>query len=241
MNDPIRLAVNGATGRMGARVCDLATQDTRFDLVARCGSATDWGALPTFDVLVDFSSPEGLSHALDYCAAHGIALVSGTTGLDAALVRHMDSAAMRIPLLHAANFSLGIAVLTRLLREAAAALPTWDLDIGEVHHAAKRDAPSGTALALGRAAAAARRVDFDAVAAINRDGVRKPGSIGFASMRVGDVVGEHSAWLAAPGERLELGHRATDRVIFVRGALQAAAWVAGRAPGHYTLQDMIGA
>jgi 4-hydroxy-tetrahydrodipicolinate reductase len=167
--------------------------------------------------------------------SRGIALVSGTTGFDDALRARLDAAASRIALLHAANFSLGIAVLTRLVREAAAALPDWDLDILETHHAGKRDAPSGTALALGRAAADARAVAFEDVAAIDRCGMRADGSIGFASLRVGDVVGEHTALLATAGERLELSHRATDRTIFARGALRAAVWLAGRAPGRYGL------
>jgi 4-hydroxy-tetrahydrodipicolinate reductase len=235
MSEPIRLAVNGARGRMGRLVCELAADDTRFDLVARCDGATHWDALPPLDVVVDFSAPAGLSCALDHCVSRGIALVSGTTGFDDALRARLDAAASRLALLHAANFSLGIEVLTRLVREAAAALPDWDLDILETHHAGKRDAPSGTALALGRAAAGARAVAFEDVAAIDRRGTRADGSIGFASLRVGDVVGEHTALLATAGERLELSHRATDRTIFARGALRAAVWLAGRAPGRYGL------
>ena len=146
-----------------------------------------------------------------------------------------------MPILRAANFSLGVAVLTRLLREAAAALPSWDLEIVEAHHGRKQDAPSGTALALGHAAAAARHTTPEA-AVYSREGQtgeRIDGSIGFAVVRGGDIVGEHTAMLIGQGERLELVHRATDRSIFARGALQAAHWLAGRAPGQWQLDNVI--
>lgn len=239
METPIRLAINGAQGRVGQLLCNLVRADPGFDLLARCGSATDWNAVPALDVMVDFSTPAGLSRALAYCARHGVALVSGTTGLDAQLQGRLAEAAQHIAVLHAANFSLGIAVLTRLAREAARALSDWDLDIVEAHHAAKRDAPSGTALALGRVAADARGADHDAVATIDRSGARVPGSIGYATVRAGDIVGEHTLLLATNGERLELTHRAGDRTIFARGALAAARWIAGRAPGRYRLEEVI--
>ena len=135
-----------------------------------------------------------------------------------------------------------MALLTRLLREAAAALPDWDLEIVEAHHGRKQDAPSGTALALGQAAAAARDATLERVAVYSREGrtgERVPGSIGFAVVRGGDIVGEHQALLIAAGERLELAHRATDRSIFARGALQAAQWLVGRAAGHWRLEDVL--
>jgi 4-hydroxy-tetrahydrodipicolinate reductase len=144
--------------------------------------------------------------------------------------------------LRAANFSLGVAVLTRLLREAAAALPDWDLEIVEAHHGCKEDAPSGTALALGHAAAEARGTTLakDGVyVREGRPGVRRSGSIGFAVVRGGDVVGEHTALLLGHGERVELSHRATDRSIFARGALEAAAWLAGKQPGAYSIDDLL--
>ena len=257
---PLRLVVNGASGRMGRAVLDHARADARWQVAAgmvRAGSTlegqpiggveapgaarygTRFPPLDAVAVVIDFSSPAGLAAALDACLQARVPLVTGTTGLDAALESRLDAAAATIPLLRAANFSLGVALLTRLLRSAAAALPDWDLEILEAHHARKLDAPSGTALALGQAAAAARGVALAQVAAIGRTadpGARRAGSIGFASLRAGDIIGEHTALLAGPGERLELTHRADDRAIFARGALAAAAWLAGRTPGWYALE-----
>lgn len=242
MRAPIQLAISGANGRMGRALQTLLRDDTRFELAAKIARNGDWRVAPKPDVVIDFSTPEGFDDALAHCESHGIALVSGTTGIDAAQRKRFDAAAERIPVLYAANFSLGIAVLTRALREAAAALPDWDLEIVEAHHARKLDAPSGTALALGRAAAAARGQNFDEVAVLSREGqidARSEGAIGFAAIRAGDIVGEHTAVLASPGERLELSHRATDRAIFARGALHAAAWLAGKPAGAYKVDDVI--
>lgn len=261
MTRPVRLAINGASGRMGRALLDLLGDDTRCELVHAVvapGSthdgqpvfatndslryAHDWSQAPTLDVVIDFSGPAALTLALDHCLAHGTALVSGTTGIDAALEVRLADAGEHIAILRAANFSLGVAVLTRLLREAAAVLPTWDLEIVEAHHDRKLDAPSGTALALGHAAADARHTTLEAAAVYSREGrvgERAEGSIGFAVVRGGDIVGEHNAMLIGPGERLELVHRATDRSIFARGALQAAYWLAGREPGHRQLDDVI--
>lgn len=239
MNVPLRLAINGAGGRMGQLLCALAVEDARFELVAACTPATDFAALTAIDVMVDFSAPAGLVRALAHCEKNGVALVSGTTGLDPGLQQRLDAAGQRIALLHAANFSLGMVLLSHLVAQAAAILPGWDLEILEAHHRAKRDAPSGTALALGQAAANARGVELDAVKAIERGGQRAPGAIGFAALRAGDIVGEHSVLLATPGERIELTHRATDRVIFARGALHAAVWIAGREPGRYGIDEML--
>lgn len=242
MVNPLRLGLTGSNGRMGRAFQQLLEGDVRFDLVARIASDADWHAAPALDVVIDFSTPDGFDAALTHCDLHGVALVSGTTGLDVARRQRLAAAAAAIPVLYAANFSLGVAVLTRVLREAAAALPEWDLEIIEAHHAQKVDAPSGTALALGRAAAAARSQDFDAVALLSRAGsvgARKPGTIGFATVRAGDIVGEHTAVLAGMGERLELSHRASDRAVFARGALAAAAWLAGKRAGAYSLDDVI--
>jgi 4-hydroxy-tetrahydrodipicolinate reductase len=258
MTRPIRLAINGATGRMGRALLDLLRDDARFDVVAaltapgapQLGERTwhdrpgpclraDWPQEP-LDVVIDFSGPDGLASALEHCLCHGVALVSGTTGLDASLDAGMAQAASRIALMHSSNFSLGVAVLTRLLRQAAAALPTWDLEIVEAHHNRKADAPSGTALSLGEAAAAARGTSLarDGVTG-TREGARRAGSIGLAVVRGGDIVGEHTALLVGSGERLELGHRATDRSIFARGAIEAAYWLRDQAPGTYDLDGML--
>jgi 4-hydroxy-tetrahydrodipicolinate reductase len=197
--------------------------------------AHDWQAAPKVDVMIDFSGGAGLEAALSHCLAQRIALVTGTTGLDSVTEARLVQASSTIPLLRAANFSLGIVVLTRMLREAAAALDNWDLEIIEAHHGRKLDAPSGTALALGSAAAAARGQTLETSAIYGHassDAARSPGSIGFAVVRGGDLVGEHTAMLIGQGERIELAHRA-------RGALQAAHWLAGRAAGLYRLDDVI--
>lgn len=261
MPSPICLAINGASGRMGRALLALLREDQRFELaraVVSAGSAHRdtplYGDQPAglrftheldgerADVVIDFSGTDGLAQALRYCAANKAALVTGTTGFDAALEGELDAASKQIAVLHAANFSLGVAVLTRLLCEAAVALPDWDLEIIEAHHGRKEDAPSGTALALGHAAAEARGTSLakDGVyAREGRPGARRSGTIGFAVVRGGDVVGEHTALLFGQGERVELSHRATDRSILARGALEAAAWLAGKAPGRYRIDDML--
>lgn len=261
MTHPVRLAINGATGRMGQALLALVGDDARFVLVAaiasphssRLGQAVDacggglnytheWPSAGVLDVVVDFSGPAGLAEALTYCESNDVALVTGTTGLDATFAQRLTASAQRIALLRAANFSLGVAVLTRLLRQAAASLPEWDLDIVEAHHNRKEDAPSGTALALGEAAADARGTSLRESAVYAREGrvgPRQLGTIGFAVVRGGDVVGEHEALLMGQGERLELVHRATDRSIFARGALEAAHWLSGRTAGDYDLDAML--
>lgn len=244
MSDPIKLAINGANGRMGRALQMLLHDDARFELMAMVNASDAWGNAPKLDVVIDFSSAIGFDAALTHCRDGRVAFVSGTTGLGAAQRVAIDAAAREIPVLCASNFSLGVAVLTRLVREAAAALPDWDMEILETHHARKLDAPSGTALALGRTAAEARRHAFDEVAVLSREGqvgARPDGAIGFASLRAGDVIGEHTVMLATAGERLELSHRATDRAIFARGALHAAAWIAGKPAGAYKVDDVISA
>lgn len=238
----LELAINGAAGRMGRALQALAHRDPRFRLEFTASESGAWRDAPKLDVAIDFSSPEGFDAALAHCVAHRVAFVSGTTGLDAARGAALADAARTIPVLHASNFSLGIVVLTRLVREAAATLPAWDLEIIEAHHARKVDTPSGTALAIGRAAAQARGQNFGEVAVLSREGqvgARPKGAIGFASIRAGDIVGEHTALFAAAGERLELTHRATDRAIFARGAVAAAAWLAGKPAGVYSLAELV--
>lgn len=254
----IALAVAGASGRMGRLVLGQAAADDGFRLVGAWtgesataielaagtsiapGRIGDCASRP--DVVIDFSRAEAFDDLLAWCRRERVALVSGTTGLDAGQQRTLDAAAADIPVLWSANFSLGVAVLRRLVAAAAQALPDWDAEIVEAHHAGKRDAPSGTALALGRELAQARGQAFDALAAYDRHGrdeARRAGEIGFAVVRAGDIVGEHMVMLAGAGERLELAHRATDRAVFARGALHAARWLAGRGPGRYGLDDCI--
>lgn len=184
-------------------------------------AAAELQGVPEFDVAVDFSLPQAFDGVLALCTARGAALVSGTTGLDASQRSAMAAASERIALTWASNFSLGVAVLAELVERAAQALPGWDCDIIEAHHAGKQDAPSGTALTLGAAAGEG--------GAIPR----------YASVRAGDIVGEHTVQLTTAGERIELIHRAGNRDIFARGALHAAAKLAGRAPGSYQLRDLL--
>lgn len=194
-------------------------------------------------VLIDFSAGAAFDNALAIAVEHGLAFVSGTTGLEPAQQLDLDNAAMHIPVLWSANFSLGVALLKRLAAEAASALgPEFEVEIIEAHHARKEDAPSGTALALGHAIAVARGQDLNKVARRARDGVigaRAPDEIGFSAIRGGDIVGEHTVMFIAPGERIELTHRAGTRDLFARGALRAAQWLRDRPPGLYSIEDVI--
>lgn len=184
-------------------------------------AAAELSGAPPFDVAIDFSLPQGFDPVLALCVERGAAFVSGTTGLSDAQRAALEVAATRIPVLWASNFSLGVAVLDELVERAAAALPGWDCDIVESHHVHKRDAPSGTALSLGAAA--------------ERGGARPR----YASLRAGDIIGEHLVQFAAAGERIELVHRATSRDIFARGALHAATRLVGRPAGPYRVRDLL--
>ena len=232
--EKIRVLVHGASGRMGRAVARLAAADPRFEVVAavsRSGAAPAEGvpafgtaelaACPRFDVAIDFSLPPGLHALLEFCEARGAALVSGTTGLDPELRTRMAQAAHSIPLLWASNFSLGIVLLEELLRRAGSAVP-WPVSITEIHHVHKLDAPSGTAITLAAAAAQAQGHTPQ-----------------IESIREGEVVGTHRIRLQGPGETLELGHVASDRDIFARGALEAAAKLAGRGAGAWTLPQLL--
>jgi 4-hydroxy-tetrahydrodipicolinate reductase len=208
--------------------------------------AADMGnRLADCDVAIDFSQPSAAAAHVAACCAAGKPLLIGTTGLAGPMLQELDRAARHIPLLVAANTSLGITLLAELVRQCAQVLPGhFDIEILETHHRGKRDAPSGTALALGRAAAEARGQVLDQVGVFARTGgesARREGEIGFAVVRGGDVVGEHTVLFAGSGEQLILSHRATDRAVFARGALDAALWLAapGRAPGRYSMRDIL--
>lgn len=237
MSTPIDLLIHGASGRMGQRLLALAPEHPGLRLVAAVARRADipgvapnlaWPAgrlseTPAFALMVDFSLPEAFDDALGLALARGAAFVSGTTGLSPAQREALDAAAHRIPVLWAANFSLGVAVLSDLVERAARALPGWDLDIVESHHVHKKDAPSGTALALGAAA---------------EQGGASPR---YAAIRAGDIVGEHWVQFASVGERVELTHRATSRDIFARGALAVGEWLATQPPGRYAMRDWVAA
>jgi 4-hydroxy-tetrahydrodipicolinate reductase len=201
-------------------------------------------ALEGAAVALDFSSAAAVPAHAEACAAIGVPLLIGVTGLEAATRRRLEALAARIAVLIAPNTSIGVALAIRFAALAARALgPGYDVEIAEAHHRQKRDAPSGTALALGEAIAGARGGTLAETAVHGRHGdcgPRPPGSIGFAVVRAGDIVGEHTVLFAGEGERLEITHRAADRMIFAHGALRAAQWLAGRAPGLYGMADVLG-
>lgn len=216
----LRLAAEAADLNVVAAVARRAPSQRVIDGVPHF-AASELAGLPAFDVAIDFSLPEGVAALAQLCAERGAALVCGTTGLDPAGEQALAALAQRAPLVWASNYSLGVAVLTDLVARAAALLQGWDCDIVESHHVHKKDAPSGTALTLGQAATG--------------QGVQPH----YASLRAGDIVGEHTVQFAGLGERIELVHRATSRDIFARGALHAARKLAGRGPGRYTVADLL--
>jgi 4-hydroxy-tetrahydrodipicolinate reductase len=196
-------------------------------------------SLARLDVAIDFSSARATGEHVAACAQAGVPLLIGTTGLDEAAQRQIDAAATRIPVLLSVNTSLALNVLLELVRQAAAGLPvSYDIEIFEAHHRNKVDAPSGTALALADAAATGRGGSPERRTG-GRSGARQTGDIGFSVVRGGDVVGEHEVRFLGSGEQLRLGHLATDRAIFARGALVTARWLSGQSPGRYRMADFL--
>jgi 4-hydroxy-tetrahydrodipicolinate reductase len=273
---PLNAVIIGATGRMGRSLVraasELPDQLTVSAAVASTSSAwlgRDAGelagtgrldvpvtddlaaALARADVVIDFSQPHATRSNLAVCRAAHKPLLIGTTGFPAELTALFDAAAAEIPLLVAPNTSVGVTLLIELTRMAAKSLRAdFDIEIVEAHHRMKKDAPSGTALALGKAAAQGRGLPEAAVAAAaggardagsaSRGAERHAGDIGFAVIRGGDIVGDHTVLFAGSGEQVTLGHRATDRAVFARGAVRAALWLAARPPGRYFMRDFIG-
>ena len=229
---PIRISLFAPNGRMGQAIATAAEQDPEFEI------DNDRG-----DVLVDFSAPSALQASLDRALAASVPILIGTTGLDDFASRRIATAAKDIAVLRAANTSLGIALLADLVERAAEVLgPAWDIEIVEMHHRMKADAPSGTALALGDVAARGRGTKLKAER--GRDGTglkREEGAIGFASLRGGTMAGDHDVVFAGPEERLILSHRAENRMIFARGALAASKFLFGKPAGIYTMRDVIDA
>lgn len=267
-NDRVRIGLLGAGGRMGrmliaalaadpglqlcAAVDAPGTPDVGRDVGELAGlgkngvalSAVAAEAFAACDVLIDFTRPSAtLSHAR-LAAQAGKALVIGTTGLSESDKAEIAAASKSAPILLAANMSLGVTLLSALVEAAAQRLgDDFDIEVLEMHHRAKVDAPSGTALALGEAAARGRAVALTEKATRVRDGItgpRVPGTIGFATLRGGDVVGDHTVIFAGPGERLELTHKASSRQLFAQGALRAARWLAGQPVGLYSMRDVLG-
>jgi 4-hydroxy-tetrahydrodipicolinate reductase len=265
----VNIAVLGCAGRMGRAVMAqvLAAEGLTLcgglegsghavlgqDLGRLAGAepigiaaSDDEAVIGAADAVIEFSAPEASVHHASISAAHGTAHVIGTTGLSADQAAKLAQAAARTPIVWAPNMSLGVNLLLGLTEQVARALgpDAFDIEIVEIHHKHKVDAPSGTALALGEAAARGRGASLEQAAVRGRDGLtgaRVPGTIGFAALRGGDAVGDHSVIFAGLGERIELVHRASDRRIYARGAVHAARWVRGQEPGRiYGMADVLG-
>lgn len=265
MADELRIALFGVTGRMGKALIAAveesgnatisgASASPQSTLVGRelvaLGSRSNErvasdarGALGGAQVAIDFTLPEATTANLAACVEVRCPIVIGTTGHADSVRAQIADAARTIAVLHAPNMSLGVNLLLRLVELTAQKLDqSYDIEIFEAHHRNKKDSPSGTALALGRAAAAGRGVELDEVAEHDRNGpnlARRPGAIGFSVFRGGDVIGDHTVTFAGIGERIELSHRASDRMAFARGAVTAAQWIAHRPPGLYSMRDVL--
>lgn len=232
-DQPIRISLVAPDGRMGKSIAKTVAENSAFVIDSDRG-----------DVLVDFSAPTALQASLDRAIAANVPILIGTTGLTDEHHAAIAKASGKVAIIHAPNTSLGVNLLRDLVEQAAARLgPEWDIEILEMHHRHKVDAPSGTALLLGQSAAKGRGKKLPELARFDGFGephAREPGSIGFASLRGGSVAGEHVVILAADGERIELGHRAENRMIFARGALAAVRFLVGKPAGLYSMRDVIG-
>lgn len=250
------IGIFGAAGRMGRAIAQVVSENglTLAGGVDRAGEGeiapgiaigTDPAALAQqSDVLIDFSVPAALAAHLDAAVAAGKPILIGTTGLEPAHHALVDQAAKAIPVLQTGNTSLGVNLLAALVEQAASRLgDDWDIEIIEMHHRHKVDAPSGTALLLGEAAARGRGITLADHSERGRDGItgaRAQGAIGFAALRGGSVAGDHQVIFAAEGERIEMGHRAENRIIFARGAVKAARWLIGQSAGRYDMKGVLG-
>ena len=264
----MKVAIIGAGGRMGQMLVRQVAKTSGVTLVSAAEAAggnlagRDAGeaagidrlgvaigsdaaaAIAAAEAAIEFTVPDATTEHAELCAARGVAMVIGTTGLAPEQARRVEAAAKRVPIVWSANMSLGVNILLALVERTARLLdPAYDIDILEMHHRHKIDAPSGTALALGRSAAEGRQVQLDQVWRKTRDGhtgARPTGEIGFATLRGGDEVGFHTVMFAGAGERLELTHRAFSREIYANGAVKAAQWAQGQKPGLYTMKDVLG-
>lgn len=250
----VRVAIAGASGRMGRALLEAAAATEGVALASALDIAPgSWGgmevgtdvagALRGADVLIDFTRPEGTLAHLRACREAGRGLVIGTTGFTPAQLAEIRAAASRIPIVLSPNMSVGVNVSLKLVELAARALgPDYDVEVFEMHHKLKVDAPSGTALKLGEVASAARGGTLERDGVFARHGAtgeRKPGSIGFSVARGGDMVGDHTVYFAGPGERIEITHRASSRTTYAQGAMRAAKFLLGKAPGLYDMHDVL--
>jgi 4-hydroxy-tetrahydrodipicolinate reductase len=245
LSDIFHVGISGARGRMGRAVSQVL--DARDDVMV--AARFDWGETPDLslcDVVIDFSTAEASVALAQACAERGgPALVIGSTGFSPEQDADILKAAERVAIVRSGNFSLGVNILIGLVEHAAQRLDArdWDIEITEAHHRKKVDAPSGTALMLGEAAASGRGHDLSTLRTPPYDGVgeaRETGKIGFSSVRAGGIVGEHTVLFASEDEVVTLSHSAIDRSLFARGAVAAAAWVRNRRPGLYDMQDVLG-
>jgi 4-hydroxy-tetrahydrodipicolinate reductase len=239
-----RIGIIGSEGRMGHALA-RAVEAAGHELAGGVDKGGDVASLADrSDVLLDFSAPFAIDANLHAAIGAGIPILIGTTGLEDAHHTAIDAAARAIPVLQTGNTSLGVTLLARLVRVGASRLgPEWDIEVLEMHHRMKVDAPSGTALLLGEATAEGRGIDLASHSERGRDGrtgARAPGAIGFASLRGGTVAGEHTVIFAGEQERLTLSHSAEDRMIFAHGAVRAATWLIGQPAGRYTMPQVLG-
>lgn len=242
----MKVAILGAAGRMGRMLVKLAEADANLEVVAKVdvvdGYDTTWPA--GTEAVVDFSFHAAVAPNVEKAASEGVAYVIGTTGLTAEEQARVDACIGKIPLVQAANYSLGVNLLLALVRQAAAVLgPQYDIEVVEMHHKHKKDAPSGTALMLANAAAEGRAVKLDDVACYGRRGLvgeRPEGEIALHALRGGSVVGDHTVMFAGDLERVEITHKAQSREAFAAGALRAALWAVGRKPGKYDMRNVLG-
>ncbi len=242
----MKVAIVGAAGRMGQMLVKLAEADPELEVSAKVDVAPGFdSAWPVgTEAVIDFTFHAAVPANIEKAAAEGIAYVIGTTGLTPDEQARVDACAAKIPVVQAANYSLGVNLLLDLVRQAAAVLgPQYDIEITEMHHRHKKDAPSGTALMLAHAAADGRGVKLDDVACYGREGIvgeRPEGQIALHALRGGSVVGDHTVMFAGDVERVEITHKAQGREAFAAGALRAATWAAGQKPGKYTMRDVLG-
>ncbi|MFW6133526.1 MAG: 4-hydroxy-tetrahydrodipicolinate reductase [Planctomycetota bacterium] len=259
-----RIAITGAAGRMGRRIAALAIASEQFDIIAAMESpghealGADVGELSGAgrfgvkvtetladrpEVVIDFTAPEAALGWLDACKDHDIAMVMGTTGLTDSQTAAVADAGASIPIVHAGNMSVGVNLLLKVVALVAETLgEEFDIEIAETHHRFKKDAPSGTAIALARSICAATGREYGEVATLGRGGrqPRQPGEIGMHAVRLGDTVGDHQVLFGSLGETITIGHSAHTRDIFAAGALRAAGWLVGKPAGLYDMQDVLG-
>lgn len=242
---PLRLLINGAKGRMGKMLIACAKEMPDVEVVAEIDSGDDFaGAVQNCDAVIDFSHHSTIELVMARCVEHGKTLVIGTTGHTDAQIAGIRHASAQIPIVFAPNYSIGVNTLFWLTRKAAQILgPTFDLEVVEMHHRLKKDAPSGTAKRLAEILAEVSGLSYNDDTRHGRQGIvgeRTDREIGMHAVRGGDVVGDHTVIFAAMGERVELTHKASSRETFARGALRASVWAHGKEPGLYDMQDVLG-